>query len=144
MKQMEVRSWDSPRKDFARPKMPSRRLALEANLDLWFTQQRSWLTVKSNSPRKGNILYFSIFWFRRTLPYFIGASVPPNQFLSKEYTGCFTIAFSAIENIVVCTYRVYFSTYRYLHNIINSDEVPYISSSLKILVFNNRESFLGL
>ena len=41
------KSLDFPRKDYARWRMPIRRLASEANLDMWFAEERSWLMVRS-------------------------------------------------------------------------------------------------
>ena len=44
-----VRSSGGPRKDFARCRIPSRRLALEARFELWLSQERSSLIVRPRS-----------------------------------------------------------------------------------------------
>ena len=40
---------DVPMQDFARQRMPSRWLALEANLEIWLAQQKSWLIRRPRS-----------------------------------------------------------------------------------------------
>ena len=44
-----VRSSGVPRKDFARLRMLSRRLALEASLEMWLSHERSWQIVRPRS-----------------------------------------------------------------------------------------------